>query len=245
MVVVRHSAFTRTTNIAEFADHKAESEHNFIVTKYLSMKDSCRFERDAWASRVFPHGMTCNFSDDGVESLSRHPMSYDVLIIGGNDVSRIGRFLKANRALVSGVVKICLMHGANAQRRAQALMAGFDDVLDSEKMQVEEAVARVSALHRRYGETLKKGLERARGDMLLNQYAEANKLTARERSILTEMISGGRNFISYSAIQRLCSDFHRPVSIGNVKVIICNLRKKLRRGVKIVAEAHRGYRLER
>ena len=44
------------------------------------------------------------------------------------------------------MVKICVTSGSNAQKRAMALHAGFDDVFDSEKMQGVEAAARIEAI---------------------------------------------------------------------------------------------------
>lgn len=215
----------------------------YLHYRYLSMKDAYRAQRDDWVENAFPGMATYSFADEDTNHLSRSRENYDGLIVGGNDVTRMARFLKANRSAVAGVVKICLMHGANAQKRAQALMAGFDDVFDVEKMRVEEAVARLDSIERRYRAAAEANNEQARIDRLLRDIAEVDRLTDRERLILETFLKTGNRQLAYFKIQSLCSTFHAEVSFENVKVIVCNLRKKLRDGVRIEAKAGEGYRL--
>lgn len=186
-----------------------------------------------------------NFSDEDTRGLSRYPDGYGVLVIGGNDIARMGRYLKSHRSAISGVVKICVTTGANAHKRAQALMAGFDDVFDSEKMQPSEAIARVDAMRRRYLTAIEMDNEKVKSDRIMNEFVHSEKLTERERAIIENMLADKGNFISYAKVQQLCSDYHNQITFENVKVIVCNLRKKLKPGVRITAQAHKGYMLLR
>lgn len=245
MVVVRQSsspAWIANGNAYELID---ENTYDYLQNRYISINDTCRAQRDAWISQVFPHSAMFNFSDDDTKGLSRYPDGYGVLIVGGNDISRMGRYLKANRSAISGVVKICVTTGANAHKRAQALMAGFDDVFDSEKMQPAEAIARVDAMRRRYIAAIEMDNEKVKNDRIMNEWVQTERLTDRERAIIETMLADKSNFVSYAKVQQLCSDFHSQISFENVKVIVCNLRKKLKPGVRIIAQAHKGYMLLR
>lgn len=225
--------------------HGEFESHDGLASRYISINDTSRSQRDAWLEGAFPSAQVFSFADDDTKALSRHPDGYGVLIVGGNDIARMARFLKANRAAISGVVKICVTSGSNAQKRAMALHAGFDDVFDSEKMQGIEAAARIEAMRRRYLSAIESGNEKLRSDRLMGEYVAVERLTERERAIVTAMLADNNHFVSYAKVQQLCSDFHSHISFENVKVIICNLRKKLKPGVRIIAQPHKGYMLLR
>jgi hypothetical protein len=245
MVVVRHSSSAALAAASAVLSTPDEYTYEYLENRYISINDTWRPQRDAWLMEVFPSAVTFNFSDDDTKVLSRYPNGYGALIVGGNDIARMGRFLKANRSAINGVVKICLTCGSNAQKRAQALHAGFDDVFDIEKMQAAEASARIDAMRRRYQSAIELDNSKIRNDRMLNEYVNVERLTDRERAIMENLIADKNNFISYSKVQQLCSDFHSHISFENVKVIVCNLRKKLKSGVKIISQPHKGYMLLR
>lgn len=245
MVVVRHGASAAQPAVNALLDAPDENTYEYLENRCVSINDTWRPQRDAWLKDVFPGAVTFNFSDDDTKALSRYPNGYGALIVGGNDVARMGRFLKANRAALNGVVKICLTCGSNAQKRAQALHAGFDDVFDVEKMQAAEAIARIDAMRRRYQAAIEMDNSKIKNDRILGEYVNVERLTDRERAIMENLIADKSRFISYSKVQQLCSDFHSQISFENVKVIICNLRKKLKPGVRIIAQPHKGYMLQR
>ncbi|MEN9683656.1 MAG: hypothetical protein RLZZ427_1407 [Pseudomonadota bacterium] len=245
MVVVRHGASAVLVHGSSALDVPDQDTYEYLENRYISINDTFRAQRDAWLEEYFPGVVAFNFSDDDTKALSRYPNGYGVLVVGGNDVARMGRFLKANRAALSGVVKICLTCGSTAQKRAQALHAGFDDVFDIEKMQGVEAVARVQAMRRRYQSAIELDNSKIKTDRVVNEYAAVERLTDRERAIMEVLIADKHNFISYAKVQQICSDFHNQISFENVKVIICNLRKKLKDGVRIIAQPHKGYLLLR
>lgn len=213
----------------------------YVLYRYMSINDAYRGRRDDWVQRVFPGAARFAFADDDTNGLSRSREGYDGLIIGGNDVTRMGRFLKANRNALAGVVKICLMCGSNAQKRAQALMAGFDDVFDIAKLHPVEAAARMAAIAARYQTAKEASSEQARIHRQLRQVADIDRLTDRERLILETILRTRGRFLSYFKIQALCSSYGHEITLENVKVIICNLRKKLNAGVRIVAKSGEGY----
>lgn len=242
MVTPRHGLIAANSNsLGGFNDLDKLAD---LRVRCVCLRDTARAKRDAWLAQVFPEATVRSFADNGTEALSRHPDGYDVIIFSGNDVGRIARFIKANADLVSDVVKICVTYRASVQRRAQALMAGFDDVYDCEKMPVEEALARTKAIHRRYCFSRGQLSEQDRLDALLNEYTKDHRLTVREKRILEHLVLSNDNFISYNKIQQLCADRGGSISNAHVKVLICNLRKKLKPGVRITAKTHQGYVLK-
>lgn len=217
--------------------------YNAMRVRYFYINDSVRFRRDPWVEKIFPGIQKFAFVDDDTSGLSRSREGYDCLVIGGNDVPRLARFLRVNRNALSGVVMICVMVGANAHKRAQALMAGFDDVLDPDRMRPEEAVARVEAIVRRYQMTIESNNERARIEREMRKIANVDRLTDRERLLLEAFLQANGGFLSYFRIQSMLSTYIDEITLENVKVIVCNLRKKLKQDTKIKAKVGDGYSL--
>lgn len=223
---------------------KAHSDEG-VAFRYFYLNDGVRLRRDAWVDRVFPGIARFPLVEGDTSGLSRSRENYDGLVIGGNDVPRLAKFLRLNSNALLGVVKICVLVGANAQKRAQALMAGFDDVLDPDKMRIEEAQARIDAIVRRYRMALEFNNARERIEREMRRVADVDRLTSRERMLLEAFLQSNGEFLSYHRIQSLLSSYLDEISLENVKVIICNLRKKLREGNKIRAKTGSGYALER
>ena len=98
--------------------------------RYLSMNDLHREPRDVWLQNAFETFEQHTFVDLETRFLSIAEQDYETLIIGGNDPVRAARFLRINRPILARKVKIALMHGSLASKRAKALNAGFDDVFD-------------------------------------------------------------------------------------------------------------------
>lgn len=219
--------------------------HSGMDFRYFYLNDSVRFRRDPWVEQIFPGIAKFALADDDTSGLSRSREGYDGLVVGGNDVPRLARFLRVNRNALAGVVKICVMVGANAHKRAQALMAGFDDVLDPEKMRPEEAIARIGAIARRYRMAIEFNNERARIEREIRKIANADRLTDRERMLLEAFIESSGEFLSYYQIQNMLSNYVDEISLENVKVIVCNLRKKMKGGTRICAKVGSGYALVR
>ena len=113
-------------------------------------------------------------------------------------------------------------------------MAGFDDVFDVQKLQAEEAYARIDAMRRRYQSAIDLDNEKSNSDRSIREVAAIDRLTGRERNIIETLLSDKNNFISYSKVQQICSDYHHDISMENAKVIICNLSG---RGDKDVTQA--------
>ncbi|MEO0063054.1 MAG: hypothetical protein RLZZ08_1614 [Pseudomonadota bacterium] len=211
--------------------------------RYVTLNDPSRAMRDAW--------MTCTFADfeqhafvDGATSyLSVATSNFDALFIGGNDVRRMVKIIRGGSTMLSRRMKIALVSGANAQRRAQLISAGFDDVFDPEKTHMLEAQARVAAIWRRYTLRFEKERQESQNETLLSRICNPHKLTDREKRLLLMLMKSKDSFVSYNTIRREISDYYEEIGLDYLKVIVCLLRRKLVPGVRIVARTLQGYQL--
>jgi len=212
-------------------------------------------DRAAWANAIFPDAETYSLTDFAKAISPARTTAFDVLIMGGNDMVRIASVLRAHDVLLLKVIKIALGSDLSPRRRAQALTAGFDDVFDSAKMQPEEAVARLRAIHRRYAlngarpheeqnEALVHRQQLANQASVVDCVAPGMRLSRQEHELLCLLVSKRGNTVRYQALQNNMRTYFEPPSFEHLKVSICTLRKKLRSEVKIIATAKQGYRLE-
>ena len=118
--------------------------------RFVSIRDGGADEREAWLLEAFPDYRAFEYIENETSSISTREGDFNILVFGGNDIARMRRFLKQNHGLLINRVKICLMRGSDARRRAAALMAGFDDVFDTMKSQPLEGLARAHSIWRRY-----------------------------------------------------------------------------------------------
>ncbi len=216
-----------------------------IHIRYLCLNDASRYERDSWLHKTFTDYSEYNYSEGDTSFLSAASQDYDVLIVGGNDSRRIARLVRTNEAILRNRLKISLVSGSNAQRRSQLLLAGFDDVFDIDKIAPPEAIARVAAMWQRYELKFAQEKSRKAEREKLNEISYLDRLTPRERAVLEALAEARGTFSSYKSLRQAASNYYEDITFDNLKVIICNLRKKLRPGVQIVARPLQGYELTR
>ena len=212
--------------------------------RYLTLNDPTRPIRDAWMAVVFGDVEQHAYSDNGTSYLSVAATGFDGLVAGGNDVRRLGRIVRGGNALLARRIKIALVSNGNTQRRAQLINAGFDDVFDADRTHPHEAQSRVVAIWRRYLMRFERERIEFHNEALLARVCNPHSLTNRERRLLLLLLSSDQNFATYSVIKREISNYHEDISDAYLKVIVCVVRRKLMPGVRIVARALKGYRLE-
>jgi DNA-binding response OmpR family regulator len=211
---------------------------------YLSMNDSSQDRRDEWVNNCFKILKKYRFSIDATSAISRAQNDYDVLVIGGLDTNRISKFIKANIDALRSIPKIAVVDDIHPSKRAKLLMAGYDDIWDIERMLIEEASARIVAISSRYAQAEAANSRENETTLALNQVAIVKSLSERERTILLELIRSPNRFCSYARLQSLVSDYGADITTNNLKVIISNLRKKLRPGIAVTARQNAGYHLD-
>lgn len=212
--------------------------------RYISFNDPSKALRDAWMTLTFGEHETHVFVDGATSHFSVANSDFDALVVGGNDVRRMGRIVRSGGAILNRRVKIALVAAGNAQRRAQLIAAGFDDVFDAKKMHPAEAVARIAAIWRRY--QMRFAQERAvdEQETQLARICNSLVLTRRERRLLLLLLGAKDHFASYVGLRHEISEYHEEISIEYLKVIVCLVRRKLSPGVRIISVPLKGYQLQ-
>lgn len=226
-----------------FDSQKNTSIHEKIFVNYLSMNDSSQTDRDEWMQQTFPQVQVFPFSLTSTSGISRAKTDYEVIAVGGSDVPRAIKFLKDNYAAVRSLIKIAVLHDSRATKRAKLLLAGYDDVFDVSKLRREEARARILSMRSRYATAQETVDREVNTSATLASIAHVGRLGKRERMILLELIAAPSHFCSYGLLQATISDWGDEISANNLKVIISNLRKKLRTGCAILSRTNAGYEL--
>lgn len=214
-----------------------------LRVRYVSLNDAFGVQRLAWMHRVFHVFEEHQAHDGDSRYLSVADTDYDALVIGGNDVARVSRLIRQGQPLVNRKLKLSLMFGANPPRRAKAIAAGFDDVLDADRMHPIEAVARIRAMWRRYQVRFWHEKEAEERAGTIASLCRSSELTLKEQVIMEVLARQGGRTVPYIALRREVEMRHGPITQANLNVTICGLRKKLQPGVQIVAERQCGYRL--
>ena len=84
----------------------------------LSINDRDRLDRDAFVTALFPQVDIRTFADEDTHIISRAEWDYDVVIISGNDVKRMGRYLRINSPLLGVAARIALISDSTPPHQA-------------------------------------------------------------------------------------------------------------------------------
>jgi len=118
------------------------------------------------------------------------------------------------------------MNNSDPRRRAQALNAGFDDVLDSVRMSVSEALFRLIAICRRYQITKENKIRNEMRLREVNQIVNPDaSLSNTELRILKLLLKNFQKIVPYSSLESEASKGYESISRSNLKVVISKLRK--------------------
>jgi DNA-binding response OmpR family regulator len=119
-------------------------------------------------------------------------------------------------------------------------MAGFDDVVDITNLHGDEFIARCSAMTLRAAMASQLHIQDARHKINLNAICLEAQLSARHKHILSELLSSKNNTVSFEFLCQSLSLTDKPISLGQMRVLVCQLRKLLRQGVVIESLARLG-----
>lgn len=211
--------------------------------RYLSMNDLHRDARDAWLRAAFGTFEQHTFVDLETRFLSIAEHDYETLIIGGNDPVRAARFLRINRPILASKVKIALMHGSLAGKRAKAINAGFDDVFDSARMGGEEAAMRCAAITARYRAAARLARSEQELTSSLERVAHVHLLGKRERQLLSLLAGRLGEPISHYKLRTELSQNTDELSYNYLKVLASNLRAKLKAPYALVPGGQGTYKI--
>ncbi|MCH7627598.1 MULTISPECIES: winged helix-turn-helix domain-containing protein [Novosphingobium] len=209
-----------------------------IAVRYLGFDDRARDERHAMVRAVFPDALTFSFRDADTTFLSRHHGPFDVILIGGADLVRVGAALRRNALLLRHCARIAISRDCEPRKVARTLHAGFDDVIDLAKTGPEEIVARTRAIVGRY----RANAPRDQGDDV-SGIADPAGLSARETALIVVLAERMGVAVPYEALRDRVAERVETLTIEHLRVIVSKLRAKLNTGYAIVPEKGVGYRL--
>ncbi|MEY4720862.1 MAG: hypothetical protein RIQ46_587 [Pseudomonadota bacterium] len=211
--------------------------------RVVKIRDNVATERDDWLRKSFPGHLSFEFAEDDTSAVSTVDRDFNVLVMAGNDITRMRQFITQNQAILMNRVKICLMRASNARRRAQALMAGFDDVFDLGRTRPLEASVRTFAIWNRYQIAQTHNNAHAALQLALRSVCKPDRITPRQQRCLEGLVEANGKLVGYRQLCDRIGAGEAPISDANLKVIICHLRKQLLPGCSIRAEHGVGYRL--
>lgn len=214
-----------------------------MKVRYLSFSDGSSEERKIWLSEVFHLFEEYSYSENSTNFIATTSSEFDAIFIGGNDVGRMIRVLKSFSPILKNKLKVCILANATPPKRARAVAAGFDDVIDIERTSPVEAVWRSRAMWRRYVQSFEQHFQDQRHDRQLVEIADISRLPRRHKQILLSLVARKGRCLSYHEISNMIGNGIDDVSVKHIQVLICQIRKVLNKDYKIVCEKQRGYRI--
>lgn len=230
-----------SANTYTFIGISESSEDKNPVINYVSMGDSSKFTRDEWAERLPTILKYYQFSHESISPISRLEHDFDAIMVGGDDIVRSVNFIKYNFSYLNSKAKFALLKNSDPQKRAKLLNAGFDAVFDIDRCPPEEAISQISSILQRYNKSIP---QTTCEDEACSFFLESARISNREKKLISLLYKRKGQIVSYSYIQYFLSDWSNGITSNNLKVIISNLRKKLKPSVTIVSHTNVGYEMK-
>ena len=214
-----------------------------LLFRYIAMQHGDCKRRREWLDRILPCYDQFEFGNHPGILTSRAAADFDVVIFGGEDFHRLGKFMRANGPLLRDKVKLSLCLRSDPAQRARLLAAGFDDVMDIRRVGHEEFMARARAIWFRYRDARQRRLEEHWQDMALEQVCLASALTAKQRRIVFYLLNAPKRSATCHMLRNAACHGHEGISQETLKVKISAIRKFLRPGYQIISDEGLLYRL--
>jgi DNA-binding response OmpR family regulator len=214
---------------------------NNHLARYISLNDCHVIQRDAFVQEIFPDVRRRAFADSETFALSKATDVYQILLIGGNDVPRMCRFLRHNQAILRSVIKIAVSCNLAPGERARLLNDGFDDVLCCRRTRVTEARARITAIDTRMEIARQARLASRPEQPDVTQFCDPDSLTGREYEILAALAQNTGVAKSLDQICRSIKPDDPAKFKRSAKVVISKLRRKIASDCAILSDHNNGY----
>lgn len=211
--------------------------------KYIYISDPQAEERDAAILEAFSMSPVQKYRLM-FDTLPRPFERADIVIVGGNDASRLGSFMKVNVPLLRHIPTIALAYNMLPKRRADLLNLGYDDVVNLKGAGIEELQARVLAITERYRITQLKSSNEEEFFQTASQYCDLEGLFMSQKRILRALIEAPGRFCTHTALAKVASREHSDMSGAHLRVLIHKIRPKLKPGYSINSVHGEGYRLD-
>lgn len=206
-----------------------------LTVRYVGVRDDLLEYRLNWVQSLGIRSDEFDFSMNAEIVLSNASSDYDVLIIGIDDVKRAIKYIRQYSDLIRNKILVCLTRKSDPKRRAQLILAGFDDVFDVARTSPVEAVARLLAFRKRYDQARSVNSQQQAEELLLDSIADIRALSPKQRMVLEALVFAPGRSASYAHLCDVASD-GPPITSAHLKVIVCNIRKFLKSPFRIVSD---------
>lgn len=203
----------------------------------ISIADRYEALRLEWLASQAISYYEYKFKTGDDDKISEYIDGSHVVIFSGNDPHHLKKIIKKYKYKLDRSIAICVTNKMIPHHRAMLLVEGFDDVIDISKVQRDEFIARCGAMQMRAEMAYKLKAEKLETEIRLNAIADDKKLNRRHKIILTSLLSSKNNTVSYELLREKLSMTHEPISLIQMKVLVCQTRKALRPGVQIASLA--------
>lgn len=214
----------------------------FRQVKYLTAQDHGSMIRTSYLIDLLPHATIMRF-DLAFESIPRSDTAMDLLVVGCEDPMQARTFMEANLPVCRAVPRVLLAANLSRNGIAGVLNSGFDDVILAERIDIDEAAARLISLRNRYRATRGEGVVRKRVEPAMSGLCDTAQLTPVQRRILGKLADRYGRTVSCETLYRVAAATDEPTSAETLRVQISRLRRHLRAGHFIESVYGEGYRL--
>lgn len=213
--------------------------------RYIAVSDAGSAERIGWINGLGAGYRQFDFGSNPDILTSRAEPEFDFVVFGGEDAHRLARFMRAHGRMLHDKPKLCVCLRSQPEHRARLLSAGFDDVADMRRVGQQEFMARVQAILKRYSAANAQRRRELLQATRLEQVCSVAALSARQRAIVWSLLEAPGAIATGYALRLAGSREGEEMSPESLKTMISCIRKALRPGYQIVAEAPAMYRLVR
>lgn len=172
--------------------------------------------------------------------------TFDAVILHGDDIMRIKQWIRSARREIGSKLVMVVLTKSSPIVRAQLLLAGADDVVDT-RMHSEEAAARMTNMTARISsseqEPFGSSISSPRGDELLEKGVVITRPTPSQEVLLEALYAGRGKIVPYWILLKKLGKTCDSQNMRLLKVHICHLRSILGEGVEIRNSTNRGYEL--
>ena len=204
-----------------------------ILARCVQVHDRSVELRRVWIMQVFASPEFYAFRDSDTHYFSSADRDYDAVVISGDDVERLRQMLVANAAMLRRKLTICVMASSTARTRAILLKAGCDDVVDINRVDPQEAIARFTTMFARHTAALRVHDRRQLCDNVVRALYSRGNITRRSQILLEHLVRNYGKFVRFSHLKQHFDINHEPVSDIRIRSMIRYLSKHIGQGFRI------------
>ncbi len=196
-----------------------------------------------WMEGLIPGHTSARIFDSYIIPYATQPFKF--FFACGNDTTRVIKLLRHYPHLLGSKICIATVAHSTPTDRARLMKAGYDDVFQP-SMSAIEARCRLDA-HLRRSEAAKVAVVRrwsphvTEVDQSLLEPLVETRLTEREKLVLHLLAQRVGRATPIASLQRDMRRKYGHASIPSLRVVVSQIRKKLRQGYTIIATVDGGY----